>query len=782
MNLFFLRLFRDLSAILFLKWIIYKVEQTACLLFSLCKKERYKKMKKKLLAYLLLLVLGASSLYGCSSTNQKDSKATKKSADATTKEEKGRYIENPVALPEMPASETPMMVVRNKEKQFETYSYDAGKSSFQRYILKADQTWETGEAAWLNGKDLKGYTLSELCIGEDGNLYAALINYNTSSTICKLYKSDDNGLTSVEIPLTYLTEPAYKDEEQTFYPYIEKMQVLKDGTLVLSDMWKSNTLLLFSQEGKALGTVAIDSQKSFIASDNTIIAASDNSNQIIFYDALTGKTTKTLDYTFQPNGVAYSLKSDGTLITGDSEGIHRMLSEGTLWEIPVDGSITSMSMPSLYIQDIYAGELEPEDYYCLFTESEKGLSLIHYVYDKEASAVPQNQITFYSLRENATIRQAISLFQQKNPDSRINYIVAMGNEGGNSSDYIRALNTELLAGNGADIILLDGLPAQSYIDKGVLADISAILKPLTEDGRILPNIAESYTKEGTIFQMPIRFAIPFVVGTPDALASVSSLNTLIDTAEKSGKPFMDSYVPEFLVNDFLALYGEDFLKDTKLSEDDFKEFLGNLKRLTDNIGKISKEEYDYTVAPESYLFRNSMFPLKAGKTLAAFAQISAISDSMMPFALAKETGLSYSSLNNTFLPVGIIGLNKASKNTEAAKAFLEFLFTEEVQSANLYDGLPVNSSSLKKWTDEVNEDIIVGFSDQEGNEFSAVWPDKKDRDNLYQIARQVNRPIHMNQQLNEILKEQILSFLKGDIGLEEAVNAVKSKVNTYLSE
>ena len=155
---------------------------------------------------------------------------------------------------------------------------------------------------------------------------------------------------------------------------------------------------------------------------------------------------------------------------------------------------------------------------------------------------------------------------------------------------------------------------------------------------------------------------------------------------------------------------------------------------------------------------------------------------MMPFALAKETSLPYSSLNNTFLPSGIIGLNKASKNPETAKAFLEFLFTEEVQSANLYDGLPVNSSALKKWTDEVNDDIIVGYSDQEGNEFSAVWPDKKDRDNLYQIAMQVNKPINMNQQLNDILKEQILSFLKGDIGLAEAVNAVKSKVNTYLSE
>jgi ABC-type glycerol-3-phosphate transport system substrate-binding protein len=741
-------------------------------------------MKKKLLTFILLLALAVSNLYGCSRTDKDDNEVIKKSADAT-KEEKGRYIEKPVALPELPSTETISMIVRNKDKQFEAYTYDTQKSSYQRYILKTDETWETGEASWLNNKEIQGYVLNTLCIGEDGNIYAVLTIYDDNN-ICKIYKSEDNGLTSTEIPLTYLTEPAYVSEDDTFYPSIVKMQVLKDGTLVLSDMWKSNTLLLYSQENKALGTVAIDSQINFIASSNTIIAASDNSSQIIFYDAETGKTTKNLDYTFQPNGVAYSLQSDGTLLVGDSLGIHRMLSEGTLWEIPVDGSITSMGMPSLYVQGIYEGDMEPVDYY-LSAETEKGLSLIHYVYDKDISAVPQNQVTLYSLRENPTIRQAISLFQQKNPDTRINYVVAMGNEGGNLTDYIRALNTELLAGNGADIILLDGLPAQSYIEKGVLADISDILIPLTEDGSILSNISNPYKKDETIYQMPIRFSIPMIIGTADTLASVSSLDTLINNAEKSGKPYVGSYAPEALVNDFLALYGEDFFKDNKLSESDFEEFLKNLKRLSDNIGsnyKTEYDDYDKTAAPETNLFRNSwdLFPLRDGKTLASCTQIRNIPSTLTLFALAKETGLSYSSINNTFLPSGIIGLNKASKNTETAKAFLKFLFTDEVQSTNLYDGLPVNRASLKKWTDEENEDLLYGLSDAEGNEFTAGWPDKKDRDNLFQIAQEVDRPINMNQQLNDVLKEQILSFLNGDIGLNEAVTAVKSKVNTYLSE
>lgn len=741
-------------------------------------------MKKKLLVYTLLLALALTSLYGCSKTDKKNNQQQKKSADVAANENKGRYIEKTIPLPEMLATETRLMVVRNQDKQFEAYTYNEQDSTYKRYILKDDTTWETGEVAWLNTSELKGFSLASLCIGEDGNLYAVRTNYNNEGNTCKIYKSEDNGLTSTEIPLTYLNEPTYEDEEKTYYPSITKLKVLKNGTLVFSDMWKQNTLLLYSQDDKALGTVPADALQDYITSDNTIIAASENSSQIFFYDAETKKTIKTVDFNFQANGTAFSLKDDGTLLAGDSEGIHRMLPDGTLWEIPVDGSLTSLSMPSLYINSLYVGEQEPEDYYSLSSESEKDLRLSHYVFDKDASAVPKSQVTLYSLRDNATIRQAVSLFQQKNPDVRINYVVAMGNEGGNLTDYIRALNTELLAGNGADIILLDGLPAASYIEKGVLEDVSDILKPLTEDGSILPNIAESYTTDGKIYQMPIRFSIPLIVGTSDALASVSSLSTLTDYAVKSGKPFMKAYAQEAFVNDFLALYSGDFFQNNKLSESDFQNFLTNIKILSDNLGKPSKEEFDGTAGAADTLFRASseIFALKSHKTSATLTRFNNITNSLMMFALAKEKGISYNAINNSFLPSGMIGINKAGKNIETAKAFLKFLYTEEIQSANLYDGLPVNRASLKTWTDEENDNIMLGTSDEDGNEFTALWADKKDRDKVFQLAQTVNTPLAINQQINDILKEQILAYLKGDLGLNEVMAAVKSKVNTYLSE
>ncbi|MGN6711839.1 hypothetical protein [Anaerocolumna jejuensis] len=64
-----------------------------------------------------------------------------------------------------------------------------------------------------------------------------------------------------------------------------------------------------------------------------------------------------------------------------------------------------------------------------------------------------------------------------------------------ATDYIKKINTELLAGKCADILVLDGLPVDSYIEKGVLADISSIIKPLEKNGNLMSNILDNYEKD-----------------------------------------------------------------------------------------------------------------------------------------------------------------------------------------------------------------------------------------------------------------------------------------------
>ena len=73
----------------------------------------------------------------------------------------------------------------------------------------------------------------------------------------------------------------------------------------------------------------------------------------------------------------------------------------------------------------------------------------------------------------------------------------------------------MLAGKGPDVLILDGLPADSYVQKGVLADIGSYVKAANEKEGLFTNITDVYTKKGKINQVPVRFYCTVVEGAQD---------------------------------------------------------------------------------------------------------------------------------------------------------------------------------------------------------------------------------------------------------------------------
>ena len=54
-----------------------------------------------------------------------------------------------------------------------------------------------------------------------------------------------------------------------------------------------------------------------------------------------------------------------------------------------------------------------------------------------------------------------------------------------------SLNTEIMSGEGPDVLLMDNLDAENYIERGMLEDISGIM----EKAGILENIQKAYEEE-----------------------------------------------------------------------------------------------------------------------------------------------------------------------------------------------------------------------------------------------------------------------------------------------
>ncbi|MDF2543435.1 MAG: hypothetical protein K0S47_3153, partial [Herbinix sp.] len=153
---------------------------------------------------------------------------------------------------------------------------------------------------------------------------------------------------------------------------------------------------------------------------------------------------------------------------------------------------------------------------------------------------------------------------------------------------------------------------------------------------------------------------------------------------------------------------------------------------------------------------------------------------LVPLAVMKESNTDYKAINASFLPVGMVGLNSASKEAEIAKKFIMFLFSEEVQDGDLYDGFPINKNSLSKWMEKESTETFAFSSD--GVMLDGVYPDKEVREGIINVIQEVNTPIVLNQEVINIMIHEVLPYLAGEIDLEQAAAAAATKINTYLAE
>ena len=79
------------------------------------------------------------------------------------------------------------------------------------------------------------------------------------------------------------------------------------------------------------------------------------------------------------------------------------------------------------------------------------------------------------------MRRLIARFQKQNPDIYVNYQIGLsGEDGVTASDALRMLNTEILAGDGPDVLMLDGISVDTYTEKGLLMDLTTVLANIQE--------------------------------------------------------------------------------------------------------------------------------------------------------------------------------------------------------------------------------------------------------------------------------------------------------------
>lgn len=702
----------------------------------------------------------------------------------------GRYTEQLIELP-MPQGYQEQYIIgisalKNGVEVFtSTYSQqgETSQAHYFRHTILDDGTVKTADEPWLN--DLASGGGNELHVrrAKDGALYLFFGNYDDQGNSKQnLLVSRDDGKTATQITGEGLDALAG----------VNSYGVLADGSIAYSDYYNATIGLLDANGGYLDQLEGETSQVSpVVAALGTKVATiAPEAKAIRVYDRADG-SSEDIEYAVRQDGTTLlEYAPDGTLYLSDKTGLYRHTQGGTLWERIMEGNACNLGLPSFapFGMDIMQGE--PDTIY-VYGE---GATLLKYSFDPTAPLSASKTINVFSLRENETVQQAVVVFNRSQNDFAAAYTAAMAQgAAGTEQDYIKALNTELLAGTGPDVLILDGLPVNSYIQKGVLADIGAIV-----DGAepVLGNIRKaSVASDGVLYAMPSGIKLPYAYAPGNAESTFASLSSLANACENAGTtPLLASAAFNYqtLAEVLLNYYGKSLLSG---NADDIRAFLTDAGRVSQSIGTGNKLCEGWEVVqgtPDEEMLAAmrinnggpQMWADLTGRAQGALLlPFGSFYDGMIVFSAADKMSAPLCGIANQYEPVGMVGINRASGNMDAATMFVQTLLSNAVQSANKFaESFPVNQEAMNKAAKNVDNSISQGMNIDATNSLHSEWPTEAVREQFHTLAQQVSIPLMTDHAFSEMVTPVIVSYLNGSDTLETAVAKLESVISTYLSE
>lgn len=701
----------------------------------------------------------------------------------------GRYVESQIALPKATsASQTSILGVAPGTDVLTVYTFtDEGEGAnfhvrYVRHTLSTDGSVTSADEVWLNELAAQGGNEMHLIAGGDGALYMYFSDYDAEyNPQAHILVSRDGGRTGEELG----------GDDIRSLGMLTGLGVLDDGSLVAGNFY-DGTLVLLDQTGNRVRELGAESRgriSSCAAGGQFVALAVPDDNQIRLYRA---DEDRYEDYEFpiSENSVPQlTVLEDGTVFAADATGLYCRAPGGTLWEALVDGASSTLGLPGFY-----AGSLTVSGDGPYRTCYVAGMDeLLSYTYDATATAVANKELTVFSLRNNDTVRQAIVAFNRVQNDVKVTYTVAMdGAAGGTEQDYIKSLNTELLAGTGPDILLLDGLPLDSYIEKDVLADLSGIL---TDAEPVRENIVSALVHDGKLYAVPTGFAVPLAVAAPGMQGAFDSLSSLAEASERAGKlpllsrcAFSDKTLSEYL----LQYYGG-ALKAGDPAE--MAQFLHDARRIaeatdcTERLGEGWDALKDFS---QDELYENirvhidgpQIFACASGRAQALLTQpMGSVFGCMDIMAIVQLLDAQIDDVAGQFVPVGIVGVNKAGDEPEIAAAFVKMLLSYDAQGGNQYvEQFPVNDRALSEMLANENLDVNSSMHLNDGGEFQAKWPLPEQRERLGVLIDGLHVPVLKDSALIDMLLPEMEACLSGRSSVEQAADRMSGLISTYLSE
>ncbi len=383
--------------------------------------------KSKRFAAIVLAAAVVFSLTGCSEEKESQDKKQEDGAAGA----KGRYVEELLKTPEKYQGKGSMNVLEDGSLILVDYENGTVSSSHD-----AGASWETKKNKVI-GKLLnqEQADITSVAVAPDGGIFLSYILWREST--------DEKPFPEKYV---YLDPDGKKDEFAVgiddYHSNATRAVFTGNGTVLL--LMNDNSVYRLDLK-KHRAAQVLDSREviGLYRFGDTAVAV--EQKKVWLYDRESREmdsSDETLNQFVQGDKsetVVFGGDGKDKLLAASAEGIFSHVMQGNVMEQLTQGDITSL------------GNLTqaPMEMFVL----KDGRILIHYNsgeldsyrYDPEAAVQPDHTVSVYSMKDSATVRQAVYAFRKEHPDVYVKVVTGMsGDDGVTESDAIKNLNTELL--------------------------------------------------------------------------------------------------------------------------------------------------------------------------------------------------------------------------------------------------------------------------------------------------------------------------------------------------
>lgn len=735
-------------------------------------------MKKKVKFLILLLLL--MNFTACSGQSE-----TKKETEIQ-RDLSNHYVESEISLPESVYTVTSMNVDANDRIRIAGCDEQEQNSSI----------WEWDGANWSQGPDFYDLIRKEK---PDFDLSGSLIvSISASDKILLLYDKDAEKQLFIIDDTNNIATNEYINQIMNQYAIAsckqmnENLFLLSDGMgkLLILDSEKETVIKLNAENEYTYAFQYMDgylflltTQEMRVFNTKTMEEEQEHLSKTIMDEFMTGFSDYKINFTVE------NPEAEAVCYIADSDGVKR--NSKTEETVLIDGLRTAFGQNDLSIDNL---TVSGQSIFALMSKDNQS-KLYRYEYVEKVTET-EHEIKIFTLEENMGLSQVVNLYNQQHPADRVKIETGMS-DSISMSDALKQLNIELEAGSGPDILILDGLDVDAYIEKGLLEDISDIIIEKNEE--LLCDIMDTYKVEEKVYAVPSKFHGMYVASkNKEIVANSKELLTLFNGIEILEEDDSTHIMDAWSFNQVISILYRGTLAGKQISKEQIVAFYEEIQKLSEivDLEEVTEETGRRLTDIENIPCGFGDFGLAVvGSNLVALDYISSSSDLKIVRSLVNEKHIEYSYLgvkdDNFYVPATITGISSKSENQETARAFISFLLSEEAQSIFDADGLPVNIKGIKNKITAYKEESYVATAegghvdDAEKKKPVSVKLQPMTEQDLEEIIREMECfkiPIKEDGYIRNIILEEADNVLFNGADINVSAEKAANKIKIYENE